>query len=129
LSKRILLTGKVSNVSDYLTKSQIFCLTSRTEAFPNALGEAMSYGLLCITTDVGDCRILLNNDEWIIENENREMLIEKLENAIELSDIERTTLGMSNYDRIVGHFSIEQVTDRFNRYCGLSVIGTTQQSN
>ena len=122
LSERIVLTGKVSNVSDYLTKSQIFCLTSRTEAFPNALGEAMSQGLLCIATDVGDCRALLSNDEWIIDSDNLQMLIDKLEKAIGLPASKRAQLGRENDHRIFSNFSIECVTNRYNNYSGLMDI-------
>src|SRR3546814_5117468 len=56
---RFLLLGQRGDVAECLSAMDIFCLHSRTEGFPNALGEAMCVGLPCITTDVGDARLLL----------------------------------------------------------------------
>lgn len=50
LSHRIALKGRTSKVFQELASSDLFVLSSRTEAFPMALCEAMSQGLCCITT-------------------------------------------------------------------------------
>jgi GalNAc-alpha-(1->4)-GalNAc-alpha-(1->3)-diNAcBac-PP-undecaprenol alpha-1,4-N-acetyl-D-galactosaminyltransferase len=51
LTDCIHLPGKVSNVSEYLPQADIFVMPSRFEGFPNALGEAMAYGLPAISCD------------------------------------------------------------------------------
>jgi len=51
LQKNVIFTGNVGNVGDYYQKSKIFAFTSVSEGFPNALGEAMSSGLPCISFD------------------------------------------------------------------------------
>ena len=43
--------GRVSDVPSKIAGSEIFVLTSRQEGYPNALIEAMSLGLSCISTD------------------------------------------------------------------------------
>ncbi|WP_085578695.1 glycosyltransferase family 4 protein [Thalassospira mesophila] len=45
LEDRIFLPGSTSDVSNYYTKSHLFCLSSRWEGFPNALAEAQAHGL------------------------------------------------------------------------------------
>lgn len=45
MSDRIFLRGKQKNVSDFYKSSHLFCLPSQWEGFPNALAEALSYGL------------------------------------------------------------------------------------
>jgi len=42
---RVELVGAKTDVEPYFLSSQLFCLPSRWEGFPNALAEAMSYGL------------------------------------------------------------------------------------
>lgn len=47
----ILLKGHVANVSDYLANSDILLFPSKGEGMPNALIEALHYGIVCITYD------------------------------------------------------------------------------
>lgn len=45
-----IISGK-TNISELINGAELFVLPSNTEGMPNALIEAMSVGLLCITTD------------------------------------------------------------------------------
>lgn len=51
VSDRVKLPGPYSPISDKYTESSIFAFTSLFEGFPNALMEAMYFGLACISTD------------------------------------------------------------------------------
>lgn len=51
LEQKVTLVGNVSNVEDYYNSASIFAFLSRYEGFPNALTEAMYFGLPCISTD------------------------------------------------------------------------------
>ena len=53
LAERIVFTGQVRNVSDYLACFDLFMLTSRVEGLPNSLIEAQLAGVPVITADVG----------------------------------------------------------------------------
>lgn len=50
---RIFLPGKTNDPIKILAESEIFLLTSTYEGMPNALMEAMSVGVPCISTDCG----------------------------------------------------------------------------
>jgi glycosyltransferase involved in cell wall biosynthesis len=62
---RIIFMGNVSGVADKIRDAGIFVLTSRQEGMPNALIEAMSMGLACISTDCpcGGPRDLIRDGE------------------------------------------------------------------
>jgi len=51
LQEQIELTGWVENPELYLDQGELFVLSSRYEGFPNALLQAMSRGLVCISID------------------------------------------------------------------------------
>lgn len=51
LQDKIFLVGAVPSVDDWLRKSSIFAFTSLSEGFPNALAEAMSASLPCVSFD------------------------------------------------------------------------------
>lgn len=51
LQERVILTGTLKNVDDYLHKSSIFVFPSSSEGFPNVVGEAMAAGLPVVSYD------------------------------------------------------------------------------
>lgn len=51
LVENILLVGQQKNIHEYYNKAKIFAFSSTYEGFPNALIEAMHFGLPCVSTD------------------------------------------------------------------------------
>ena len=90
----------------------IFCLHSKTEAFPLVLGEAMALGILCVTTDVGDAAFLLNDKSQTVAAESPELLAEVLYNSALLSDAEKKQKVLNAKSRIAELFSLEQMVER-----------------
>jgi glycosyltransferase involved in cell wall biosynthesis len=65
LDHRIVLAGVTKNIYESIAKAKIFVLSSDYEGIPNALIEAMSVGLPCISTDYsrGGVRDLIRHME------------------------------------------------------------------
>ena len=51
LKDRVSLPGNIQNIADEMEKNSMFVLSSDFEGMPNALMEAMAFGLPCISTD------------------------------------------------------------------------------
>ena len=62
--QKIIFTGNISNVKDYLAASDIYISSSLTEGFSNSILEAMAMRLPVIATDVG------GNREAVLDGES-----------------------------------------------------------
>jgi glycosyltransferase involved in cell wall biosynthesis len=86
LNDRVIFKGKVENVVDEIINSKLFVLSSDYEGIPNALIEAMSLGLTCISTDCdpGGARLLIKNNinGVLIPKGNDESLSEAIDYLI-----------------------------------------------
>ena len=61
----IMMLGENSNVVKLLNCFDTFVMSSNSEAFPNALGEAMSMEVPCISTDVGDVSYIIGQKNFL----------------------------------------------------------------
>jgi len=113
LEDRIRLVGEQDNVVRFMDNFDVFCLPSRSEAFPMALGEAMTRRCCCIATDVGDCRTLLFDAGLIVPPGDAEKLASALVQSMEMTPEQREALGSIALDRIDRFFSIQRTRDKY----------------
>lgn len=112
IEDRAILIGQQREIPGILNAIDVFVLPSISEAFPLALGEAMSCGCYCIATDVGDCSELLKYAGKIVRS------AEELPGAIrvgaEMTAEERKAIGVAARLRIRNHYSIERMIASLN---------------
>lgn len=118
LEDKVIFEGKKDDILNEIKDSKLFVLTSDNEGIPNALAEAMSIGLPCISTDctAGGARLL-------IEDGNNGLLVKKgdsiaISNAI-ISLIENPALCEKlgvNAKKIVEKFSEEKIAEKWVIY-------------
>lgn len=70
LSNNFRLLGQRKDIPICLKTMDIFCLHSKTEGFPNVLGEAVALKVFSVSTDVGDVKYLLSNENILSSDIN-----------------------------------------------------------
>lgn len=114
-AERFVLLGERADIPACLSAMDIFCLPSRTEAFPNALGEAMAMGLPCVSTDVGDVAMLMADTGVIVPKADPDALARGIESLLALDPELRKQLGQRARERIHAEFTMEQARTRFEQ--------------
>lgn len=112
-AERFVLLGERNDVPACLLALDVFCLSSRTEGFPNVVGEAMAMGVPCVVTDVGDAAMLVGQTGIVVPKENPDALAEGLAVLLAMSPETRKRLGHRAQARIREEFSAERVRERY----------------
>lgn len=108
-----ILLNERKDIPNCLALMDIFCLASRTEGFPNVLGEAMVMERLCVSTDVGDAALLLGDCGFIVEPERPDLLSEALLRALQLIPQQKEELGQKARRRVVEFYSMQACANKF----------------
>jgi glycosyltransferase involved in cell wall biosynthesis len=88
-------------------------LVSPAEGFPNVIGEAMSVGIPCIATKVGEVSELLGSDEFIVEYGDVSGLSANLRKMVESPSESLKEIGEQNRNRMLEKFSVEQCGEKY----------------
>ncbi|MCU1266149.1 MAG: glycosyl transferase group 1 [Acidobacteria bacterium] len=83
--------------------------SSRSESFPNAVAEAMSCGVPCIVTDVGDSALLVGEGGMVVPPRDAESLAAGIIRSLAAIDTGADNNGRA---RIIEHFSARQLAKR-----------------
>lgn len=116
LNKDIFLLGERNDLSMVYSASDLFILHSVSEASPNCLLEAMSCRTLCLATDVGNVRDLIEDKDLIVPPKEPMELATKIIKAIELSDKEKNRIKEANRIKIKQKYSIEKCVEIYEMF-------------
>ena len=115
LKKNIKLLGSKKNISEIMNGLDIHILTSKSEAFPNVVVEAMACKTPCIATNVGDCSSIIGDTGWLAPPQNPIKLARVIE--IALSEIGKKKWKKRRNQarlRIKRNFDISRMIKSFN---------------
>lgn len=114
LGNKVFLVGKRKNIHTYYNEASIFAFSSHFEGFPNALIEALHFGLACISTDcpTGPSDLIINNiNGFLVPTDNLSQYTLKLNTLMENLQIrEKFSLEAS---KSVQEFEIEHVMTKW----------------
>ena len=108
--------GHKSKMGDLFYASDIYCLHSLSEGFPNSLLEASSYGLTCVATKVGGVDEVVSNSSLLATPGSDVDLFHALKYACYLSDSERQNIGNANRKLVFDRFGENRILGLYNDF-------------
>jgi glycosyltransferase involved in cell wall biosynthesis len=118
ITHQLIMPGAVKNVDEWLAKSSIFAFPSVSEGFPNALVEAMSAGLPCVSfdCDAGPRDIIQNEvNGYLVPLKNINLFAQKLNTLMQKEEL-RIELGQEAI-KIKEELEPSMITDKFITFC------------
>jgi glycosyltransferase involved in cell wall biosynthesis len=121
--------GFVTDVRGFLAGLDVFCLSSRREALPLVLLEAMAEGLPCVATDVGDVAAAVGEDAVVVPPEDPPALAAAL-GALLADPVRRSGLGGRARRRAVAELDaalmVRRTAEVLQRVCAPPRRGTAR---
>ena len=118
LQNNVILVGQLKDINKLYDISDLNVLSSsHGEAFPNAILEAMSQGVPCVSTDVGESKNIISNYGWCVEIKNPTKFAKSIYEAINLKkklkkwDNLKFNCKMSIYQR----FELNKMISNYNQ--------------
>jgi len=114
LGDRVLLLGERKDIPQLNAALDIASSTSAWgEGFANVIGEAMSCGVPCVVTDVGDSAWIVGSTGKVVPRSDPVALAAAWKSLILIGRGERQALGILARQRVIEKFSLEPVVDQY----------------
>ncbi|WP_199052851.1 glycosyltransferase [Aquitalea sp. ASV15] len=113
LSNRIHLVGLQRDIPRYMAALDILVLTSWSEGFPTVIGEAMSSGVPCVVTDVGDAAYIVGEHGRVSVAGDMNGLAMQAVELLKMNTDEFALLRQLVRRRIAENFSLDNMVQGF----------------
>lgn len=113
IERKVKMLGERQDVPRLLAALDIACSSSYSEAFPLILGEAMSCGIPCVATEVGDSAWIIGDTGFLVPPRDAVALADAWEKVINLDSKARKALGEAARKRILENFSLNTVVQQY----------------
>ncbi len=113
--------GMQQQVEHWLSKMDIFCLSSHTEGTSMTLLEAAACGLPCIVTDVGGNREIVEDEVTglIVAPDNVKLFADAIRKCVVDADLRRT-MGQNGRKKVLDDYSVQKMAAEYAKlYSGL----------
>jgi glycosyltransferase involved in cell wall biosynthesis len=112
LTDRIVFLGNVSDVYPLLSQSDVFVLSSDSEAMPISVLEAMACSLPIVATAVGGVPELVGEDNGLLVPQNDEAALADAMIKMALDSTLRHKCGRASFERAAS-YNVEKITQAY----------------
>ena len=114
LTDKVLFTGRVNNINQYLQASDVFAFPSRREGMPNAVLEAMGCGLPCVAMETSCVSGIITDrvNSLVFEAEDAHQLARHILQLVREPEM-RHQLGNEARKTIINEFSLDSVSEQY----------------
>ena len=109
LDERVLWSGPRTDMPAVYNGLDLLVSASAGEGFPNAVAEAMSSGIPCVVTDVGDSATLVGTTGWVCPPADAQALSGAIALALASLEVLRSR-GREARQRILDDFDTDRLT-------------------
>jgi len=114
IGEKVKLLGERKDIARILTAMDILVSTSGWgEGFSNVIGEAMSTGVLCVVTNVGDAKNIIGETGVAVPPYSIDQISREVVKILHFSDEQRLTRGEEARRRIIEYYSIDKITKKY----------------
>ena len=113
LEPSVRLLGRRNDIPEITAALDIASSSSYGEGFSNAIGEAMSCGVPCVVTDVGDSAWIVGDTGKVVPPRDPTALANALRELVNMGAVARRALGERARQRVVENFSLEAVVRQY----------------
>lgn len=115
LRDHVRLLGRRADIPAVMNALDAHVLSSSSEAFPNAVAEAMACGTPCIATDVGDAAAIVGDTGWLVPPRDPQALSGAMAAALaERGTAAGRARGEAARNRMETNFTIDRMIERYH---------------
>ncbi|MEB2337850.1 MAG: glycosyltransferase [Nitrospirales bacterium] len=116
LGDRCHVLGRREDVPRLMAAFDIAALSSSFgEAFPNVVSEAMSCGVPCVVTDVGDAALIVGETGLVVPPRDPAALASAWRRLLDMDDHTRRQLGLAARQRVTERYNLPDIVSRYER--------------
>jgi glycosyltransferase involved in cell wall biosynthesis len=112
--QKSILLGQRSDMPEIYSLLDVLVLPSLREAQSCCLIEAMSCGIACVATNVGDSRIILGKSGKLVQSNDAKTISEACLSLINQNESEKSKLRKEGREWIVNCFDLKTFVDNYD---------------
>ncbi len=110
----LLWVGRQTDMPSIYNAFDMLVSSSKGEAFPNVVAEAMACGIPCIVTDTGDSELLVGETGITVQRSNPDALANAIISLAGNSKSYRNEMGIKARQRIIDNFNLTKMIQGYS---------------